>query len=161
MNLQYIADGLLLGATIGLGAIGLTLTYSILRFANFTQGDLMSWGAYLTLTLAGAIGGVLSREALPLGPLSFGWPILLAGLIAMGLTGLLALVLDQVLFRRLRRRGSAIVMVIASFGASMALRSLLEFIYTPSRNISPRTCRSPASWPSASGSRPISSPCSA
>ena len=131
MTLQYVADGLLLGATIGLGAIGLTLTYSILRFANFTQGDLMSWGAYLTLTLAGAIGGALSAEVLPLGPFSFGWPILLAGLIAMGLTGLLALVLDQVLFRRLRRRGSAIVMVIASFGASMALRSLLEFIYTP------------------------------
>jgi len=78
MNLQYIADGLLLGATIGLGAIGLTLTYSILRFANFTQGDLMSWGAYLTLTLAGAIGGALSAEVLPLGPFSFGWPILLA-----------------------------------------------------------------------------------
>ena len=131
MNLQYIADGLLLGATIGLGAIGLTLTYSILRFANFTQGDLMSWGAYLTLTLAGAIAGALSGEVLPLGPFSFGWPILLAGLIAMGLTGLLALLLDQLLFRRLRRHGSAIVMVIASFGASMALRSLLEFIYTP------------------------------
>jgi branched-chain amino acid transport system permease protein len=131
MNLQYIADGLLLGATIGLGAIGLTLTYSILRFANFTQGDLMSWGAYLTLTLAGAIAGALSGEVLPLGPFSFGWPILLAGLIAMALTGLLALLLDQLLFRRLRRHGSAIVMVIASFGASMALRSLLEFIYTP------------------------------
>jgi branched-chain amino acid transport system permease protein len=131
MNLQYIADGLLLGATIGLGAIGLTLTYSILRFANFTQGDLMSWGAYLTLTLACAIGGALSAEVLPLGPFSFGWPILLAGLIAMALTGLLALLLDQLLFRRLRRHGSAIVMVIASFGASMALRSLLEFIYTP------------------------------
>ena len=131
MNLQYIADGLLLGATIGLGAIGLTLTYSILRFANFTQGDLMSWGAYLTLTLAGAIGGAFSGDVLPLGPFSFGWPILLAALIAMGLTGLLALALDQLLFRRLRRHGSAIVMVIASFGASMALRSLLEFIYTP------------------------------
>lgn len=131
MNLQYIADVLLLGATIGLGAIGLTLTYSILRFANFTQGDLMSWGAYLTLTLAGAIAGALSGEVLPLGPFSFGWPVLLAGLIAMGLTGLLALLLDQLLFRRLRRHGSAIVMVIASFGASMALRSLLEFIYTP------------------------------
>jgi branched-chain amino acid transport system permease protein len=131
MILQYVADGLLLGATIGLGAIGLTLTYSILRFANFTQGDLISWGAYLTLTLAGAIGGTLSHEALPLRPFSFGWPMLLASLIAMVLTGLLALALDQLLFRRLRRHGSAIVMVIASFGASMALRSLLEFIYTP------------------------------
>jgi branched-chain amino acid transport system permease protein len=131
MILQYVADGLLLGATIGLGAIGLTLTYSILRFANFTQGDLISWGAYLTLTLAGTISGALSQEAPPLGPFSFGWPVLLAGLIAMVLTGLLALAVDQLLFRRLRRHGSAIVMVIASFGASMALRSLLEFIYTP------------------------------
>jgi branched-chain amino acid transport system permease protein len=131
MNLQYVADGLLLGATIGLGAIGLTLTYSILRFANFTHGDLISWGAYFTFSLAGAISGLISSEVLPIGPFSFGWPILLAGLIAMLLTGLLALVLDQLLFRQLRRRGSAIIMVIASFGASLALRSLLEFIYTP------------------------------
>jgi len=29
--------------TIGLGAIGVTLTYSILRFANFTHGDLIAW----------------------------------------------------------------------------------------------------------------------
>jgi branched-chain amino acid transport system permease protein len=127
MNLQYVADGLLLGATIGLGAIGLTLTYAILRFANFTQGDLISWGAYFTFSLAGAIGA----SAPALGPFSFGWPILLAGLIAMGATGLLALALDQLLFRRLRRHGSAIVMVIASFGASLALRSLLEFLYSP------------------------------
>jgi branched-chain amino acid transport system permease protein len=131
MNLQYVADGVLLGATIGLGAIGLTLTYSILRFANFTHGDLISWGAYFTFSLAGAIGGLISSEVLPLAPFSFGWPILLAGLLAMVLTGLLALVLDQLLFRQLRRRGSAIIMVIASFGASLALRSLLEFIYTP------------------------------
>jgi branched-chain amino acid transport system permease protein len=48
----------------------------------------------------------------------------------MLLTGGLALALDRVLFKRLRRRGSAIVMVMASFGASMALRSLLEFIFT-------------------------------
>jgi branched-chain amino acid transport system permease protein len=127
MNLQYVADGLLLGATIGLGAIGLTLTYAILRFANFTQGDLISWGAYFTFSLAGAIGA----SAPSLGPFSFGWPILLAGLIAMGATGILALALDQLLFRRLRRHGSAIVMVIASFGASLALRSLLEFLYSP------------------------------
>ena len=49
MTLQFLADGLVMGAMTGLGAIGLTLTYSILRFANFTHGDLISWGAYLTL----------------------------------------------------------------------------------------------------------------
>ena len=34
------------------------------------------------------------------------------------------------LFSRLRARGNAIVMVMASFGASMALRALLEFLFT-------------------------------
>ena len=48
----------------------------------------------------------------------------------MLLTGVLALSLDWLLFRRLRRHGTAIVMVMASFGASMALRSLLEFAFT-------------------------------
>ena len=131
MSLQFIADGVLQGATIGLGAIGLTLTYSILRFANFTHGDMMSWGAYFALTLAAAFGALVAGGGSPLAPFSFGWPVLLAGLLAMALTGLLALALDWLLFRRLRRHGSAIAMVIASFGASLALRSLLEFIYTP------------------------------
>ena len=37
------------GALIGLGAIGVTLTYSILRFANFAHGEFISFGAYATL----------------------------------------------------------------------------------------------------------------
>jgi branched-chain amino acid transport system permease protein len=130
VTLQFLADGLVMGAMIGLGAIGLTLTYSILRFANFTHGDFISWGAYLTLTLVAVIGATIPRDAAPIGALSFGWPVVAAGLVAMVLTGLLAVALDLLLFSRLRRRGSAIVLVIASFGASLALRSLLEFIFT-------------------------------
>ena len=37
--------------------------------------------------------------------------------------------LDGVLFRRLRRHGTQITLVIASFGASLALRNLLVFLY--------------------------------
>jgi branched-chain amino acid transport system permease protein len=129
MTLQFVADGLVMGAMTGLGAIGLTLTYSILRFANFTHGEFISWGAYLTLTLALLIGAVVPGE--PIGPFSFGWPIVAAGFVAMLLTGSLALALDFLLFARLRRHGTAIILVIASFGASLALRSLLEFLYTP------------------------------
>ncbi|HWT29558.1 MAG TPA: branched-chain amino acid ABC transporter permease [Propylenella sp.] len=130
MNLQFVADGLLIGAMIGLGAIGVTLTYSILRFANFAHGEFISWGAYAALALTGAIGFLAGQEIEPLAPFSFGWNVLLAGLAAMALTGVLAVALDRVLFRRLRRSGNAIVMVMASFGASMALRSLLEFAFS-------------------------------
>ena len=130
MNLQFVADGLLAGSMIGLGAIGVTLTYSILRFANFAHGEFIAWGAYAALTLTALIGFLVGHDVAPLGPFSFGWPLIVAGVIAMIFTGLLALALDVILFSRLRARGNAIIMVMASFGASLALRSLLEFIFT-------------------------------
>jgi branched-chain amino acid transport system permease protein len=129
MNLQFVIDGLLIGGLIGLGAIGVTLTYSILRFANFAHGELVSWGAYTALALAAAIGALAGQGA-PLAPFSFGWEVLLAGVLAMILTGFLAIALDVLLFKRLRRHGTAITLVIASFGAAMALRSLLEFTFS-------------------------------
>jgi branched-chain amino acid transport system permease protein len=131
MNPQAIIDGLIAGSTIGLGAIGLTLTYSILRFANFTHGDFLAWGAYLSLSLMGLIGGLLAGLGVRLAPFSFTLALPLAVVGGIALTVLLALALDKLLFGRLRARGAdAIIIVMASFGASMALRSLLEFIYT-------------------------------
>ncbi|MFK0164303.1 branched-chain amino acid ABC transporter permease [Rhizobium sp. NPDC090279] len=129
MNLQFIVDGLLTGSMIGLGAIGVTLTYSILRFSNFAHGDFMAWGTYATLAVVSAIGAIFGKVA-PIGPLSFGWPLIVAVIAAMGFTGVLALALDKVLFARLRAKGQSIIVVMASFGASMALRSLLEFLFT-------------------------------
>ncbi len=129
MSLQFVVDGLLTGSMIGLGAIGVTLTYAILRFSNFAHGDFMAWGTYATLAVAGAIGTMVGKVA-PLGPFSFGWPLIVALVVGCVLTGLMALALDAVLFSRLRARGQSIIVVMASFGASMALRSLLEFIFT-------------------------------
>lgn len=127
--LQLVADGLVVGSVIALGAVGLTLTYSILRFANFGQGEFMTWGAYLAVSalafvLAVTGGGVME----PLGPFSFGWQLILAMVLAAVLTAALALVVDWLLFRRLRR-GNAITLVIASFGAALALRNLVQFLY--------------------------------
>ena len=130
MSLQFIADGLIAGGMIALGAAGVTLTYSILRFANFAQGEMVSWGGYLALTLSGWIGSLAAGAVDPLGPLSVGWGVVAALLVAMPLTGLLAWLLDVLLFARLRRRGAAIALVMASFGASMALRALLEVVYS-------------------------------
>jgi branched-chain amino acid transport system permease protein len=129
--LPFLVDGLLLGATLALGAVGLTLTYSILGFANFTHGDLITWGAYFVLSLlvawtAGG-GSGLGR----LGSLSFGWPFLAMLAVAMLLTGAVGILLDRFLVRPLRRQGTQIVLVIASFGASLALRYGLAFAYGP------------------------------
>jgi branched-chain amino acid transport system permease protein len=130
MNPQFIADGILTGAMIGLGAVGVTLTYSILRFANFAHGELVTFGAYAALVISGGLGLLAGASTEALEPFSFTWGILLAGLLAMPLTGALALGLDWLLFRHLRDRAGAIAVVIASFGASLALRSLIELIFS-------------------------------
>ena len=126
MILQVLTDGLVVGSIVSLGAIGLTLTFSILRFSNFGHGEMLAWGAYLALSAVGWFQTFIGAG--PFGPLSFGWPLLLAlGVAIVGTVGL-ALAVDAALFRRLRAQG-AITLVIASFGAALALRNLLFFIY--------------------------------
>ena len=124
--LQIIADGLIIGSVISLGAIGLGMTLAIVRFSNFSHGELLGWGAYLALMASTALGAFSAGLAAPIGPFSFGWGLVMAGVVAAGLTALLALALDTVLFKRLRKQG-AITLVIASFGAALALRNLLLF----------------------------------
>lgn len=128
--LQLITDGLIVGSVIALGAVGVTLTYSLLKFANFAHSELLTWGAYLAMTFMGVFiavsGGGVMR---PIGPFSFGWPLLTALAISAALTALLALAVEALVFRRLREKGAAIVLVIASFGVALALRNLLMFVY--------------------------------
>jgi branched-chain amino acid transport system permease protein len=131
MNPQALMDGLIAGTTIGLGAVGITLTYSILRFANFAHGEFISWGAYLALVVAGVLGAAFGALATPIGPFSFGWALPIAALVAVALNAVLALIVDALLFRHLRARHSTvIIMVMASFGAALTLRNLLEFSFT-------------------------------
>jgi branched-chain amino acid transport system permease protein len=59
---SYTWDGLVIGLVIGLASIGLSLTYSILNFANFAHGDYLTAGAFsgwaATYIIAG-LGGLL------------------------------------------------------------------------------------------------------
>jgi len=133
MSPQVIVDGLVAGAMIGLGATGVTLTYSILRFANFAHGEFIAWGAYFALAVSGFLGALAPALTAPIGPFSFGWSLPIAALAAIALTAALALLVDALLFGSLRAKNSAIIiMVMASFGAALTLRNLLEFIFTSS-----------------------------
>ena len=127
--LQLVADGLMVGSVTALGAVGLTMTYSILRFSNFSHGEFMTWGAYLALSALAVVLAMTGGGAMePIGPFSFGWQLIVAMLVSAALTGGLALAVDWLLFRRLRK-GNAMTLVIASFGAALALRNLVQFIY--------------------------------
>ena len=49
--IQLIVNGIALGSIIALAAVGLTLTYGILRLSNFAHGDFLTLGAYLTFLI--------------------------------------------------------------------------------------------------------------
>lgn len=123
---QVVADGLIIGSVISLGAIGLSLTLSIVRFSNFSHGELLAWGAYFAFLISAGLTSIKERLATPIGPFSFGWGLVIAMIVAAAITAVLALALDTILFKRLRRQGS-ITLVIASFGAALVLRNMLLF----------------------------------
>jgi len=123
--LQALADGLLTGAIYALGAIGLTLTMGILRFANFAHAEMMTWGAYMALGVLTAFG----LPTAPLGPLTFGWPLLLATVVACALTVALALLIDWLVFRRMRDRVGHLTLVFASFGIALLIRNVVHLIF--------------------------------
>jgi branched-chain amino acid transport system permease protein len=130
LNPQVLVDGLINGALIGLGAIGVTLTYSILRFANFAHGEFVTFGAYAALVFSTLVSSLVVGSGEGLGPFSIGPALIVATLLAMGLTATFALALDRLLFSRLRGKSEAISLVMASFGASLAIRSAIEFVFT-------------------------------
>jgi branched-chain amino acid transport system permease protein len=112
--LQLVVYGIISGSILALGAIGLTLIYSILNFANYAHGDLMALGAYLALFFKVAL-------ALPM------W---LAFLLAMGCTALLSVGLDRLWFRPLRlRQASSVVLAISSLGLGLILQNAIRMLW--------------------------------
>jgi len=116
--LQLTVYGLVLGSIVSLGAIGLSLVYGILRFPHFAHGDYATLGAYLTLAVVQGVS-VSTLVALPVG---------LVG------TAAVAIAIDQVLYRRLRRV-APVILLIASVGVALILRSLIQIIWGPSNQV--------------------------
>jgi len=126
---QLIVYGLVSGSILSLGGIGVSLTYSILGFSNFAHGDTMALGAYLTLAFLPLMAWLGLGDG-TFGPLSFGWDFVLSLLAAIALTSSAAIVLDRVLYKRLRK-AHRITLMIATVGIALALRNLLQFVWGP------------------------------
>jgi branched-chain amino acid transport system permease protein/neutral amino acid transport system permease protein len=128
--LELVFYGIVFGSIIALGAIGLTLVFGIIRFANFAHGDLMSSGAYFALFM---VTGVLSWIGIPdttFGSLSFGWRMLIAFPVSMFIVGCLAIVADRILYRKLRKNNSgAVMLAMSSLGVAFILRMLILILW--------------------------------
>ncbi len=139
VKMGLVVNGAILGAIIAVGAIGLTLIYGILNFANIAHGDYMTMGAYLTLFIVGGALSALGMEAQGFGPFTFGYPTLIALPIAVALVAAGAIALDVAIYRRLRDRGvSAVVLAMASLGVAIALRGLVQIVWSGDAQHLPR-----------------------
>ena len=114
--LQLIVYGLISGSIIALGAIGVTLIYGILHFANFAHGDLMALGAYLAWFFA----------------ITLGLPLWLACVLGVGCTAVLGMGFDYLWFRPLRQRQArAAIMAMSSLGLGLILQNLIRMLWGP------------------------------
>ena len=117
----YLIPGLVLGCIYALGAIGITLTFGILRFANFAHGEIMMSGAYLTWTVM-AIAGYAGLTLHPL----------VAMVPATLLVILLFLGTDKFFYKPFRK-ADTIKVVMASFGMMLIIRSAVQVIWGPNQ----------------------------
>ena len=127
---ELIVYGIVLGSIISLGSIGLTLIYGIIRFANFSHGDFLSAGAYVALFL---VTGLMAWIGIPdtnFGSLSFGWRMVIAFPISMAVVAGVAILMDQILYRRLRAKGSgSVILAMSSLGAAFIIRMIILIIW--------------------------------
>ncbi|MGF1500829.1 MAG: branched-chain amino acid ABC transporter permease [Paracoccaceae bacterium] len=109
---DFLIPGIVIGSIYALGAIGVSLLFGNLRFANFGHGALMTAGAYVSLELFRATG----------------LPILAVLPLSMVLTGLLGVAIDRVCLRPFRAE-PAIISLIASIGIALMLRSAIQLVF--------------------------------
>ena len=86
MFLQQLVNGLTLGSTYSLLALGFTLVLGLLKMLNIAHGDVFMFGAFLGLSFA-----------------MLGMPLYLALILAMVGAGVVTIIIERLCFRPLRK----------------------------------------------------------
>ncbi|MEF8726097.1 MAG: branched-chain amino acid ABC transporter permease [Candidatus Bipolaricaulota bacterium] len=112
--MQLIANGIMMGAIISVGAVGLTLVSRILHFFYFGYAGMLVFGAYLTLTFFNFLK----------------LPLIVSFLISIPLLAVLAILIDNLTFKWLRVRGTGpFGMMVVGIGLELLLRSGVRLIW--------------------------------
>jgi branched-chain amino acid transport system permease protein len=121
---DVILHALTQGSLYALIALGYTLVYGILRFINFAHSDVVTVGAWISFTIANALGWAGTGSPV------FAMPLIL--LMAMAFCGLLGFTIERLAYRPLRRAPRLNVLITA-IGVSLLLENvgLLRYTFGP------------------------------
>ncbi|MFN6484145.1 MULTISPECIES: branched-chain amino acid ABC transporter permease [unclassified Nostoc] len=110
---QLMVNGIAVGSIIALAAVGLTLTYGILRLSNFAHGDFLTLGAYLTWLIN-----------------TIGVNIWLSMILAAAGTVAAMLLSEKLLWSKMRSiRATSTTLIIISIGLALFLRNGIILIW--------------------------------
>ena len=116
VSTQVIINSIVTGSIYVLIAIGLTMVYKVLKFANFSHAELVTFGAYMAYMIN----------------ISFGGNLIYGLLFSFVITGSLAIAADRLVFLKLRKKGSDVIsMMIASIGVGFVLRQSIQEVWGP------------------------------
>ncbi|MAV99138.1 MAG: branched-chain amino acid ABC transporter permease [Rhodobiaceae bacterium] len=120
-----IVPALTYGSQLALGAIGVTLIYGVLRFANFAYGDLMAFATMVVILTT----WYLQSLGITLGFLPTAILALPIGIIA---TIILSLFFDKTVFKYYRNKKSEpVILIVVSIGVMFILNALVRIIIGP------------------------------
>ncbi len=120
-----VVPGLSYGSQLALGALGITLVFGILRFANFAHGDTMAFGTMIVILVT----WWLQSQGINLGPLPTALLALPAGIL---LTIVLLVLTDRSVYRYYRRKKSVpVIFMIASMGVMFMTNGIVRFVIGP------------------------------
>ncbi len=131
MDLSFLViqalNGLASASSLFIAACGLTLVFGVTRIVNFAHGSLYMLGAYIAATLAPKL------MQSTIGPWGFWIGVLAAALIV----GLLGILLEVLLLRRIYR-APELFQLLATFGVVLVVQDLAIWIFGPEDILGPR-----------------------
>ena len=117
-----IIPGISYGSQLALGALGVTFVYAILRFANFAHGEIMSFGAMITILFT----WFFQSQNIGLGILPTALLALPVGIIA---TIILCIISDKFVFQYYRYQKSVpVVLAMVSIGVMFVINAIIRII---------------------------------
>jgi len=111
---QLLVNGLIAGAIYALVAAGFSLIYSVCKFVHFAHGAVIAFSAYFLYFLFSTLG------------LNFAFSVVLAIIFA----SLLGLLVNQVVYKQLRKRkASNVILLISGFALLILFESLILLLF--------------------------------